>query len=56
MIFADVKGNVKQKETKELCIRSIREIQYKTGMHFSFNFASYSIQIDIFHLEQELGV
>ena len=54
MISADVKADVKQQEIKGLVsyntvkeVPSKLEIQYKTGVHISFNFDWYSIQLDI---------
>ena len=52
----DLKADVKQQEIKELVavscnflqeVPSKLDIQCKTGMHFSFNFAWYSIKLDI---------
>ena len=48
-ISSDVKAHVKQDKNflKEVPLRL--EIQCKTGMYLSFNFAWYSIKLDIVH-------
>ena len=56
MISADVKGDVKQQQTKTGSYTSNflsevpsskLDIKWRTHMYFSFNFAWYSIQFDI---------
>ena len=55
-MLADVKTDAKQQEIKELValswnvlqeVPSKREILWKTGVYFSFQFTWYSIQLDI---------
>ena len=61
MICADVKSNIRQQEIKDVVAASYKllqevpskhQIQCKKGVYFSFDFSSYSIQLDFFHGEQ----
>ena len=62
MKSTDVNADVKQQETKELVAVSCKfndvpsklKIQWKTGMHFSFNFDWYSIHLDTVSYKQRV--
>ena len=54
MVSCDVKAHVKQQD-KDIEVPLRLEIQCKSGMYFSFNFAWYSIKLDIAHQEKGVG-